>query len=75
MKKEFRVPMSRPSIGNDEKKSVLKVLETNWPSQGKVTEEFENRLSNYLSSNVIVVNNGVICINVCFISKWDKTWR
>ncbi len=50
--------MSRPDIGKDERNAILSVLEGGWVSQGKVTEEFEHLLSEYLSSNVIAVNNG-----------------
>lgn len=50
--------MSDPDLGIDEKKAVIKILESNWPSQGKITEKFEELLSNYLNSNCVVVNNG-----------------
>ena len=58
MEKEFSVPMSRPEIGQEEIDAVLATLKSGWPSQGKVTVEFESLLSEYLSSNVVVVNNG-----------------
>jgi len=58
MERNFRIPMSRPDIGEEEKKALFEVLRTNWPSQGKITEEFESMLSDYLSSNAIAVNNG-----------------
>ncbi len=58
MTQNFRIPMSKPDIRKEEEESILEVLRTNWPSQGKVTEEFERMLSEYLSSKAIVVNNG-----------------
>ena len=58
MERNFRIPMSRPDIGEEEKKALFEVLRTNWPSQGKITEEFESLISDYIKSDCIVVNNG-----------------
>ncbi len=58
MPPEFRVPMSSPDIGAEEMDAVMSVLKSGWPTQGKVTEKFESMLSEYLSANVAVVNNG-----------------
>lgn len=58
MKSDFKIPMSKPVIDKEEKDAVLKILNSGWLSQGKVTERFESHLSNYLSSNIAVVNNG-----------------
>ncbi|CUR50902.1 Putative pyridoxal phosphate-dependent aminotransferase [Nitrosotalea devaniterrae] len=52
------ISFSKPDINKEEKKAILDVLKSDWPSQGKTTEKFESLLSNYLSSNVVVVNNG-----------------
>jgi len=52
------VPMSFPDIGEEEIENVKNVLKSGWYSQGKVTNEFENLLSKYLSSKVVTVNNG-----------------
>ena len=53
----YSIPMSSPDIGPDELKRVLSIFKTNWFSQGKITQQFEDSLSKYLSSNVSVVNN------------------
>ena len=58
MTQQFRVPMSRPDLGSEERNAILSVLKDGWVSQGKVTDEFEALLSKYLSSNAISVNNG-----------------
>jgi perosamine synthetase len=58
MKNNFTIPMSKPNFGIEEKEAIIKVLDSNWPSQGKITEEFEELLSEYLNSECIVVNNG-----------------
>lgn len=55
---DFSIPMSSPDFGIEEKEAILKVFDSNWPSQGKVTEEFEQLLSEYLNSECVVVNNG-----------------
>lgn len=58
MKHDFKIPMSKPAIGTNEKNAVLKILNGGWFSQGKITEKFESKLSKYLSSNAVVINNG-----------------
>lgn len=57
-KNEFRIPLSRPDFSKVERDAMLRVFDSNWLSQGRVTEEFERALSEYLSSDAIVVNNG-----------------
>src|SRR5262249_15718737 len=47
-----------PDIGSDEIDAAVSVLRSGWPTQGRVTEEFEQHLSKILSSNTVVVNNG-----------------
>jgi len=54
----FSIPMSRPDIDEKERKFMLKVFDSNWPTQGKITRDFEEKLDNYLNSNCVVVNNG-----------------
>ncbi|MGH9878524.1 MAG: DegT/DnrJ/EryC1/StrS family aminotransferase, partial [Nitrososphaerales archaeon] len=46
--KQFRVPMSRPDIGSEERNAILSVLDDGWVSQGKVSQKFEALLSKYL---------------------------
>lgn len=58
MSENFKVPLSRPNITEDEKTAINRVLETNWLSQGEVTNEFEKLLSDYFHSDCIAVNNG-----------------
>lgn len=55
---EFKIPMSTPNIGKEELEAISLAIKSGWPSQGKITEEFESLLSKYLSSNVVTVNNG-----------------
>jgi len=58
MNKQFKIPMSKPDFSKEEEESLIRVFKSNWPSQGKITEEFEYLLSDYLNSNAVVVNNG-----------------
>ena len=58
MIKKFRIPMSKPDFGDDERNALLEVFDSGWLSQGKVTKQFEDDLAQYLSSNCAVVNNG-----------------
>ncbi len=58
MKNQFSIPFSQPDIDREEKKAILDVLKSDWPSQGKTTEKFESLLSEYISSDAVVVNNG-----------------
>ena len=55
---EIKIPMSRPSIDFETQNSMFDVIKSGWISQGKKTQEFDSDLSEYLSSKVVVVNNG-----------------
>ncbi len=72
MKEKFEIPFSKPDISEEEIEAVLNVLKTGWPSQGKITVEFQNLLSNYLSSNVSVVNNGSSALTSALIANGVK---
>jgi len=72
MEPKFSVPISEPDIGREELEAVLKVLESGWVTEGKVTEEFQNLLSEYLSTNVSVVNNGSSALMSALIANEIK---
>jgi len=72
MPTQFRIPHSKPNLGKEEFDAVLDVLKSDWPSQGKVTEEFETLLSQYLSSNAIVLNNGSSALMAALIAHGIK---
>ena len=72
MDKKIKIPMSKPDIGIEEKESLLNVFETGWFSQGKITKKFESQLSNYLSSNVTVVNNGTSALICALLAHGIK---
>ena len=58
MPNKFKIPWSKPSIDNEEVEVVNQVIKSGWLTQGKITDEFEQKLSEYLSSNAVTVNNG-----------------
>ena len=45
MIEKFRIPMSKPDFGDDERNALLEVFDSGWLSQGKVTKQFEDDLA------------------------------
>lgn len=59
------LPVSRPSIGNEELEEVKKVFNTGWLGLGSVVFEFENTIKKYLGAkNVIAVNTGTTALHI-----------
>jgi len=58
LQENFSVPMSKPDITENEVKAVVDVFRSGWPTQGKVTDQFEALLADYFSSKVVAVNSG-----------------
>ena len=59
------IPVSRPSIGNEELEEVRKVFDTGWLGLGSTVYEFENVLKEYLGAkNVIAVNTGTTALHI-----------
>lgn len=54
----FKIPMSKPDFGDEERQALLEVFDSGWLSQGKITKKFEDDLEEYVSSNCVVVNSG-----------------
>lgn len=52
------VPACRPDVGEDEVQAVVEVLRSGWPTQGRVTEQFEALLAKYFCSEVVAMNSG-----------------
>ena len=72
MSKKFTISWSKPNIGEDEKRAILSVIESGWDSQGPLTKKFEGELSNYLDSNVSVVNSGTSAIICALLAHGFK---
>ncbi len=64
--------MSKPDFSGDEQRLIQEVIKSNWWSQGKITEEFELQLSNFLSANTVVVNNGSSALTCSLLSHGIK---
>lgn len=59
------IPVSRPSIGEEELKEIKKVFATGWLGLGSVVLEFENKLKEYLGAkHVICVNTGTSALHI-----------
>jgi perosamine synthetase len=71
------LPVSRPSIGTEELKSISEVFDTGWLGHGAFVIKFENRLKEFLGSrNVIAVNTGTSALHLALdaigINKGDE---
>ena len=59
------LPVSRPSIGQEELKEVEKVFSTGWLGLGSTVFEFENKLKEYLGAkHVLAVNAGTTALHI-----------
>ena len=52
--------------------AMLNVLKSGWVSEGKITEKFQKNLSDYISSKVILVNNGSSALMAALIANGVK---
>lgn len=60
-----RVPMSRPSVGEEEVRAVTEVFESGWLGQGAKVQEFEQALSQTLGHrHVIAVSSGTAALHL-----------
>jgi len=71
------LPVSRPSIGQEELKEVEEVFSTGWLGLGSTVFEFENKLKEYLGAkHVLAVNTGTtalhIALDACGINNGDE---
>lgn len=69
---EIKVPMAKPVFGDDEINGIMKVVNSGWLGQGKVTIDFESKLSDYFSAEVTVVNNGSSAIMCALLALGVK---
>lgn len=71
------IPVSRPSIGDEELREIGKVFNTGWLGLGSAVYEFENSLKDYLgSTDVVAVNTGTSALHIALdavgISEGDE---
>jgi perosamine synthetase len=69
---EIKVPMAKPVFEKEESDGVIKILNSGWLGQGKITEEFENNLSDYFSSKVTAINSGSSAIMCALLALGIK---
>ena len=72
MSKIKKIPWSVPNISIEEKEAMQKVIESGWYSQGSVTKAFEDDLSEYVNSNVSVVNSGTSALMCALLANGFK---
>lgn len=59
------LPVSRPSIGQEELEEVKKVFDSGWLGLGSTVFEFENLVKEYLGAkNIIAVNTGTTALHI-----------
>jgi len=73
MNTKFKIPISKPVFNNGEERAILSVLKNGWVREGKVTKIFENKISKYLSSNVVTVNSGSSALLCALIAHGIKS--
>ena len=71
------IPISRPFIGEEEKKAVMDVLDSGMIAQGPKVREFEEKFANFCSTEYsIAVNNGTAALHtalhVAGVGKGDE---
>ncbi len=63
------IPVSRPSVGQEELDAIAKVFATGWLGHGVVTEEFEQALKKKLAcAHVVAVSSGTAALHLACAS-------
>ena len=63
---EIKVPMAKPVLGDDELNGIMKVVNSGWLGQGKVTEEFESKFADKIKSNLENISTVDCCTEGLF---------
>nr|VFJ62168.1 MAG: perosamine synthetase [Candidatus Kentron sp. FW] len=71
------VPIAKPFIGKEEKKAVIRVLDSGLLAQGRITGKFEKRFSGFCNvKHAIMTSSGTTalqtCVHVAGIEENDK---
>ena len=65
----WKIPLFDVSFGNEEIEAVSHVVKSGWLSMGKITQEFENQLSNFLGSKYcFAVSNGTAALHIANVA-------
>ena len=69
MKKMNKIPYGRQNITDEDVDSVVKVLKSDWLTQGPKVKEFEDAFSNYIGSRfAVAVSNGTASLHLSVLS-------
>ncbi|MEO4054420.1 DegT/DnrJ/EryC1/StrS aminotransferase family protein [Solibacillus sp. CAU 1738] len=65
------IPHNRPTLGREEKKAAIQVLQSSWLAQGKEVEHFENDFCDFLGlpqGSAIAVSSGTAALYLALIA-------
>jgi dTDP-4-amino-4,6-dideoxygalactose transaminase len=66
---EWRVPLADLNYGETEKQVVLDVIQNQWLTMGKVTQEFEARFADLMAAkHCIAVSNGTVALHLACLA-------
>ena len=64
-KKSFKINWSPPAIEKEEKQAAMKVINSGWMTQGKITENLEKKICQYTDAKYAVVTNNGTSALIC----------
>jgi len=63
------IPIAKPLIGEEEKRAVLKVLDSGMLAQGEVVKEFENQFAEFIGvKHAIATSNGTTALHAVLLA-------
>ena len=65
LKKMHKISWAEPCIGKEEHNAIQKVMNSNWLTQGPITEKLEKKLSQFIGSKYAVVTNNGTSSLIC----------
>jgi len=69
----FMIPIAKPSIGEEEKKAVLEVLDSGLLSQGKKVLEFEEKFAKFVKvKHAVATSNGTTALHLALLANGIK---
>ena len=67
------IPISKPFLGKEEKRAVLKVLDSGFLAQGPKVEEFEKRFAKYIGAKyAIATSSGTTALHIALLAHGIK---
>ncbi|MEK6907021.1 MAG: aminotransferase class I/II-fold pyridoxal phosphate-dependent enzyme, partial [Nanoarchaeota archaeon] len=67
------IPITKPFIGEEEKKACFDAIGSGWVSQGVKVKDFENLISNYVNANyAIATSSCTTALHVALLSMGIK---